>query len=158
MSKAMFPGTFDPITIGHVDIIERASKCFDEVVVAIMVNPRKTPTFTVEHRIEMIRKCTSHLKNVTVTSSDGLTIQFAKKIGATVLIRGVRTVADYEYEMAQATANMQLDDSIETMMLTSRPQYSYLSSSMAKEIAMNNGDISSIIPAPIIQEVQEAFS
>ena len=154
MIKALYPGTFDPITNGHMDIIERASKLFDEVIVAIMINPRKKCTFTLQEREEMIQKCTAHLQNVKVVSDNNLTVRLAQKIGAKVLIRGIRAVADYEYELSQATSNMVLDKEIETVFLVSRPEYSFLSSSIAKEIALFNGDIKDFIPQAIIKEVQ----
>lgn len=153
MIKALYPGTFDPITNGHMDIIERASKLFDEVIVAIMINPRKTCTFSLEERQEMIEKCVAHLPNVKVVSDNDLTVRLAHKMGAKVLIRGIRAVADYEYELSQATSNMILNDEIETLFLVSRPEYSFLSSSIAKEIALFGGDIKDFIPKAIALEV-----
>lgn len=149
MKTACYPGTFDPITNGHLDIIRRASKMFDEVVVTIMVNPKKRVTFTDENRKEMIEKCTTNLSNVKVVIGSGLTVEFAKSINATAIIRGIRAVADYEYELQQATANMMLNDQIETLFFVARPEFSFLSSSVAKEIAINGGDISKFIPNEI---------
>lgn len=149
MSIACYPGSFDPITNGHLDIIRRASKMFDEVYVTIMVNPKKKVTFSQEERKEMIEKCVANLKNVKVVIGQGLTVDFAKQLGAVSLIRGIRAVADYEYELQQATANMMLNDEIESIFFVARPEYSFLSSSVAKEIAINGGDISKFIPSEI---------
>ena len=146
MKKAVYPGSFDPPTYGHLDIITRASSVFDELVIAIMKNPKKKSAFTEEERIEMLRKITRDLPNVSVV------------VGAQVLIRGIRAVMDYEYELQQATANMYLDDSIETVFFVARPRFSFLSSSVSKEIALNNGDLSKFIPEAIIEEVEQELN
>ena len=153
MAKVMYPGTFDPITKGHLDIIQRASEMYDEVYVAIMVNPRKTCTFDGEERKALIEKCVKNFPNVKVIIGDGLTVRLAKNLGCKALVRGIRAVADYEYELAQATTNMMLDSDIETVFLVAKPEYSFLSSSIAKEIAMFDGDISCLIPEAIHTEV-----
>ena len=153
MTKVMYPGTFDPITKGHLDIIQRAAKMYDEVIVTIMVNPRKTCTFNEEERKNLIEKCVKDYPNVKVLVGDGLTVQLAKKLGCKALVRGIRAVADYEYELAQATTNMMLESDIETVFLVAKPEYSFLSSSIAKEIAMFDGDISGLIPESIHEEV-----
>ena len=155
MIKAIYPGTFDPITIGHLDIISRASKMYDKLVVAVMDNPAKNCTFTKEERIEMIKKCVKNYKNVEVVLGEGLTVDFAKKMNCKVIVRGIRAVSDYEYELAQATANMTLNNDIETSFLVAKPELSFLSSSIAKEIAKFNGDIKPYIPKPIIKEVSK---
>ena len=139
--KACYPGTFDPITNGHLDIIERASRLFDEVVVLIMFNPRKTCLF-----------------NVTVMIGSGLTVEFARKIGAAVIIRGIRAVSDYEYELGQATANMMLAHEIETAFLIAKPQYSFLSSSVCKEIALNGGDLLNLVPSQVEGPLKEKMA
>lgn len=157
MTVAIYPGSFDPITIGHLDIIKRSAKIFDEVVVAILVNSRKQPTFDSEKRKEMIEKCIKDIPNVKVVVKQGLTINVANEYNATVLIRGIRAVADYEYELQQATANMILDEKIETVFLVSKPEYSFLSSSVAKEIASYHGNLDKFIPKEIIEEVSEKF-
>ncbi len=154
MSKAMYPGSFDPITKGHLDIITRASKLFDEVFVAVLANPKKKANFTNQERVDMIEKCVSSLPNVKVITEYELAVRVAKKYGCNTLVRGIRAVADYEYELQQATANMMLDSEIETLFFVSRPEYSFLSSSVAREIAAFNGDISSFIPKEIIEEVK----
>ncbi len=155
MRVAIYPGTFDPITYGHLSIITRASHNFDLVIVAIMENIRKVPTFSTEERKELIQMCTSDIDNVKVVSASGLTVDFAKNNNANIIIRGIRAIADYEYELQQATTNMLLDDSIETIFYVSRPEYSFLSSSVAKEVALNGGDISKFIPEVIREKVQE---
>ena len=153
MSNAIYPGTFDPITIGHLDIIERAAKTFDEVYVAIMINKTKHCTFSLEERVDFIKRCTSHIKNVHVVYSDGLTVDKAKELNCKVIVRGIRAVTDYEYELAQATSNLMLNDEIETCLFVSKPELSFLSSSIAKEIASFNGDISKFIPENIASDV-----
>ena len=155
MRVALYPGTFDPITYGHLNIIKRASNNFDVVIVAIMENIRKVPSFSSEERKKLIEICTKQFPNVQVVIGNGLTVEFAKKNKASVIIRGIRAVADYEYELQQATTNMLLDDSIETIFYVSRPEFSFLSSSVAKEVALNGGDISKFIPEEIIDMVNE---
>lgn len=157
MRTAIYPGSFDPITIGHLDIIRRSSKIFDKVVIAILVNTRKNPCFTNEQRKEMIEKCILDLDNVEVVIKTGLTIDVAKEYNANVLIRGIRAVADYEYELQQATANMTLAADIETLFMVARPEYSFLSSSVAKEMAYYHADLSKVLPQQIIEEVEERF-
>jgi pantetheine-phosphate adenylyltransferase len=149
MSKALYPGSFDPITNGHVDVIERASKIFDSLEVVIMNNPNKKTTFTVEERLEMLNRVISRFPNVTCSAQGGLTVDYAKRVGAEVLVRGIRAVMDYEYELQQATANMVLSPTIETVFLLTRPKYSFLSSSVVKQIALNNGELHLFVPDEI---------
>ncbi|MBR0461555.1 MAG: pantetheine-phosphate adenylyltransferase [Erysipelotrichaceae bacterium] len=153
MSKAIYPGTFDPITEGHVDVIRRAAKTFDEVYVAVMQNKTKVCTYTLEERLKFIRKCTRNIKNVHVVSDDGLTVDLAKKLGCSVIIRGIRAVTDYEYELAQATANMMLNDKVETYLMVAKPELSFISSSIVKEMAYFGGDITKYIPKVIYDDV-----
>ena len=157
MTKAIYPGTFDPITYGHLDVIERAAKIFDEVIVAIMINPRKKCSFTVQERHLMIEKCVNKFPNVKVVESDDLTVRLANELGCKILIRGIRAVADYEYELAQAASNMRLDDGIETLFLVSKPEYSFLSSSIAKEVALFDGDITKFVPREIADDILNKF-
>lgn len=154
MVKAIYPGSFDPITVGHLDIIKRAAKNFDVLYVAVMQNPNKKYTFTVDERVKLISKCIKSIKNVKVVAGDGLTIDFAKKLGCGVIVRGIRAVTDYESELALATSNMALNDKIETLFLVSRPDLSFLSSSIAKEIASFGGDIDKFIPKAIQNDVK----
>ena len=156
--KACYPGTFDPITIGHLDIIERAAKKFDELDVLIMKNPRKNSSFTEEERKELIEKSISSLPckvKIHVLIGNGLTVDFAKKINAGVIIRGIRAVSDYEYELQQATANQMLNEDIETLFFIARPKYSFLSSSVVKEIALNGGDIREFVPLEVVETVEK---
>ena len=146
MIKAIYPGTFDPITVGHLDVIERAAKVYDRVIIAVMENRSKTCTFSKEERKKMIEKCVRKLKNVEVVIGEGLTVDLAREYGCRVIVRGIRAVA---------TANMTLDSQIETVFFVSKPELSFLSSSVAKEIAYFNGNIDSYIPKQIIREVSK---
>lgn len=143
--KVMYPGSFDPITIGHVDLIERCSSMFDEVIVAIMGNDDKSGTFTFEERLEMIEASITHLHNVKVEIGTGLTVDFAKQHDCKVLVRGIRAVMDYEYELQHATSNRVLNEEIETLFLVASPKYSYISSSVARTIASYDGDLRSFV-------------
>ncbi len=153
MNRALYPGTFDPITIGHLDIIKRAARLYDEVIVAIMHNPKKHCTFSPEERKVLIEKCLYDLPNVKVVIGEGLTVKLAKASDCQVLVRGIRAIADYEYELALATTNMKLAEDIETVFLVARPEFSFLSSSMAKEVALYDGDLSGLVPEAIKDDV-----
>lgn len=155
MIKAIYPGTFDPITVGHLDVIKRASKIYDKLIVAVMENNKKNCTFSNDERKKMIEKCVKDLPNVKVVVGDGLTVDFAKKNNCSVIIRGIRAVSDYESELALATANMSLDKNIETVFMVAKPELSFLSSSIAKEIASFGGNIDSYIPRTIIKDVSK---
>lgn len=157
MRKAMIPGTFDPITKGHLDVIERSSRLFDEVVVVIMENSSKKSLFSKEERIDMILKEVAHLDNVQAFVGSGLTIETAKKLNANVMIRGIRATSDYEYEVSIATANMMLNHEIETMFLLSKPEYSFVSSSTVKEIALHHGDLSHFVSESVEKKLREKF-
>ncbi|TDW20828.1 phosphopantetheine adenylyltransferase [Breznakia blatticola] len=157
MKKAIYPGSFDPITKGHYDIIERSSKVFDEVVIVLMKNPDKKALFTIEERIEMIKQTCANLPNVTVDVGEGLTVHYAKKQNAKVMIRGIRAVQDYEYELRNATANMWLDADVETCFFMAKPEYSFLSSSSVKEIASFGGDVSKFVDPYVITKLKEKF-
>ena len=158
MKKALYPGSFDPVTFGHIDIINRASRLVDHLEVVIMVNPNKgASTFSEDERIEMLNLATKHLKNITISAQTGLTVDYAKKVGASVLIRGIRAVMDYEYELQQATANMVLAPEIDTVFLLTKPEYSFLSSSVVKSIALNHGDLSLFVPKEIEDKILEKY-
>lgn len=155
MIKAIYPGTFDPITVGHLDVIKRAAGIYDHLVIAVMENRNKKCTFSKEERKKLIEKCVDDLDNVTVVIGEGLTVNLAREMDCRIIIRGIRAVSDYESELALATANMQLNGNIETVFMVAKPELSFLSSSIAKEIASFKGDITSYIPEAIIKEVSE---
>ncbi|HAB8810295.1 TPA_asm: pantetheine-phosphate adenylyltransferase [Listeria monocytogenes] len=154
---AVIPGTFDPITNGHLDIIERAAKIFDELYVSVLNNSSKKPLFTIEERMEMIRQVTAHLPNVQVESASGLTVDYAATRGATAIVRGLRAVSDFEYEMQIASMNRTLNADIETFFVMTNTKYSFLSSSMVKEVAQYQGDISELVPEIVNEQVQAKF-
>lgn len=155
MKKAIYPGTFDPITKGHLDIIERSAVLFDEVYVVIMKNASKKAMFDEQQRLEMIQHETSHLSNVKVMIGHGLTIQFAKELGCQAIVRGIRATSDYEYELQIATANMMLSSDIETLFMLSKPQYSFVSSSTVKEIASYGGELEKFVTPYIASKLKE---
>lgn len=157
MRIAVYPGSFDPITCGHLDIIERASKVFDKVVVGVLRNKNKTPKFTAQERTKLIGLSVAHLDNVEIAGFDGLLVNFAKEHKASVIIKGLRTVNDFEYEFQMALLNKALDCECETMFMMTDSKYSYISSSMVKELAGYNGDLSGLVPAPALQYVKEKF-
>lgn len=154
---AVVPGSFDPITNGHLDIIERAAKVFPEVRVAVMNNSSKNPLFTVEERIELIRSATSRFQNVLVESSTGLLIDYAHAAGASVIVRGLRAISDFEYEMQITSMNRMLDESIETFFVMTKNQYSFLSSSIVKEVARYGGNISALVPNVVEEALKEKY-
>ncbi|MBC2277962.1 pantetheine-phosphate adenylyltransferase [Listeria welshimeri] len=155
---AVIPGTFDPITNGHLDIIERAAKIFDVLYVAVLNNSSKKPLFTVEERMEMIKQVTAHLPNVAVESASGLTVDYAAKRGANAIVRGLRAVSDFEYEMQIASMNRTLNAEIETFFVMTNTKYSFLSSSMVKEVAQYQGDISELVPEMVNRAIQVKFN
>lgn len=152
MSKiAICPGSFDPITNGHVDIIQRGAKVFDEIYVVVLNNSSKHPLFSVEERVELITQATSHIPNVKVDSFQGLLVDYAKSINANAILRGLRAVSDFEYEMQGTSMNRLLDDNLETFFMMTNNQYSFLSSSIVKEVAKYKGDITSLVPAVVAE-------
>ena len=144
--KAVYPGSFDPITYGHLDIITRASRIVDELVVGILVNNTKRPMFTMDERLEMLRETVKDLHNVEVKTFEGMTIDFARQNGAKVIIRGLRVISDYETEMQIAQTNRSLDPEIETLFLSTGLEYSFLSSTIAKEVAFYNAGVEKLVP------------
>ncbi|NHC37076.1 pantetheine-phosphate adenylyltransferase [Scytonema millei] len=150
---AIYPGSFDPITLGHLDIIERGCQLFDRLVVAVLRNPNKTPMFTVQERLEQIRLTTRHLPNLEVDSFDGLTVNYAQMRQAKALIRGLRAISDFEAELQMAHINKTLSSEIETVFLATSNEYSFLSSSVVKEIAKFGGPIDHLVPPHIARDV-----
>ena len=140
------PGSFDPVTLGHIDIISRAAKMFDKVIVAVLVNSSKKPSFTTEERIELLRKALAGFDNIQIESFDGLLAEYARKTGANAVVRGLRAVSDFEYEFQMSLTNKKLNPDLETIFLTSRAEYMFLSSSIVKQIATLNGDITNFVP------------
>ncbi|HEY8393901.1 MAG TPA: pantetheine-phosphate adenylyltransferase [Thermaerobacter sp.] len=149
MITALCPGSFDPITNGHLDIIERASRLFDRVLVTVFVNSSKSPWFTAEERVELARQATAHLPNVTVDSYDGLLVEYAHRHGVKVIIKGLRAVSDFEYEFQMAQINKYLAEDLETMFMMTRPENAYLSSSIVKELARYGVDPVGLVPEPV---------
>ncbi len=151
MKIAIVPGSFDPVTMGHLDIITRASKIFDKVIVLVLINPQKKPAFTKEERLEYIKKTTAHLENVTADSHEGLLVEYAKNKQACAIVKGLRAMSDFEYEFQMALTNKRLDPSIETMFLTTDNDYLYLSSSLVKQLVPFGGDVTGFLP-PVIHD------
>jgi pantetheine-phosphate adenylyltransferase len=154
---AIYPGSFDPITLGHLDIIERGSGLFEQIIVAVLCNPSKQPLFSVEKRLEQIRHCTQHLTNVTVDSFNGLTVDYAKQKQATVLLRGLRVLSDFEKELQMAHTNQTLWDGVETVFLATAKEYSFLSSSIVKEIAKFGGSVDHLVPPSILADICSSY-
>ena len=155
MKTAICPGSFDPLTLGHTEIIRRASKIFDRVVVAVMVNPAKKAAFTLEERMELLRKATAGMEGVEVAGFEGFLADYARMRGACAIVKGLRAVSDFEYEFQMALINQKLNSDLETMFLTTQAQNMFLSSSMVKDIASFGGDISSFVPACILGDIQQ---
>lgn len=157
MKRAVCPGTFDPMTAGHLDIVERAAAIFDEVVVAVALSPDKGggPLFTSDERVEMVRGATAHLPNVSVRPFDSLLVDLARSVGATIIVKGLRAVTDFEREFQMAQLNYRIDDKIETMFIVAIPEYMYLSSSAVKEIAGHGGVVEGLVPANVNERLVE---
>ena len=154
---AVYPGSFDPITLGHIDIVERGAKLFDRVIVAVLSNPSKKPLFTVKERIEQIAECTQHIDNVEVDSFMGLTVDYAKMRQAGVLLRGLRVLSDFEKELQMAHTNKTLSNEIETVFLATTKEYSFLSSSIVKEIAQFGGEINHLVSDNIVRDMYQKY-
>lgn len=155
MPTAVYPGTFDPITNGHLDVIRRAATLFDEVIVAVAESAEKQPTFSLEDRLAMVREACEGLKGVRVESYSGLTMDFARSRGAVALVKGLRAVSDFEAELQMALMNRSLDDSIETVFLPTSLEWLYLSASRVKEIARLHGDVSDFVPEAVARRLSE---
>lgn len=158
MKRAIYPGSFDPVTFGHIDMIERSAKMVDELVVAILINSAKNPLFSVEERVSMLREITGHVPNIKITSFHGLLIDYARKVDASIIVRGLRAVTDFEYELQIAQTNRIVDDRVDTVFLTTSLEYAYLSSTIVKEVASYGGDISHFVPEQLIDRIYAKFS
>ncbi|MEZ4357142.1 MAG: pantetheine-phosphate adenylyltransferase [Eubacteriales bacterium] len=159
----IYPGSFDPITNGHMDIIDRSSKIFDKIIVAVLMNASKTPMFSVEERMDLIRKSTEHLPNVEVDSFKGLLVHYLEEKNVNIVIRGLRAVSDFEHEFSMAALNAHMYPKIETILMMTRTENSFLSSSFIKDIARNKGDIKDFVPSQIVSDItkkiqEERFS
>ncbi|HXF06911.1 MAG TPA: pantetheine-phosphate adenylyltransferase [Blastocatellia bacterium] len=157
MRRAIYPGTFDPLTNGHLDLIHRALKLFDEVIVAILRNPAKTPLFTVDERVEIIRQVLNPLP-IRVETFEGLLVHYARQVGATAIIRGIRAISDYEYEFQMALMNRRLDPTIETIFMMPAEPYTFVSSRLVKEVCALGGDIKGLVPPLVEERMRRKFS
>ena len=157
VATAICPGSFDPVTLGHVDIVRRAAKMFDRVIVVVMTNTAKTPLFTKEERVSLIRRAVADIPNVEVDAFDGLLADYARLRHADVIIKGLRALSDFEYEFQMALTNRQLNPDVETTFLTTTAEYMYLSSSLVKQVASLKGDISGFVPACILPDILKKF-
>ncbi|WP_414562687.1 MULTISPECIES: pantetheine-phosphate adenylyltransferase [unclassified Anabaena] len=155
---AIYPGSFDPITLGHLDIIQRGSRLFEQVIVAVLGNPNKVPLFTVQERLEQIRRTTQHLTNVEADAFDGLTVNYAQKRHAQVLLRGLRAISDFEVELQMAHTNKTISTQIETVFLATSNEYSFLSSSVVKEIARFGGSVDHLVPEQIALDIYKCYN
>lgn len=158
MRKGLYPGSFDPVTYGHIDIIKRAAELVDELTVGVLCNKAKTPLFSLEERVRMLKEVSKDTPNVKIVPFEGLTVDFAKAIGANMIVRGLRAVTDFEYELMMAQTNHKLESGVETIFLTTNLAYSYLSSSIVKEVASFGGDISQFVPDSVMEQVQEKMN
>ena len=158
MNKAVYPGSFDPVTLGHLDIIRRTSQMFDQVIIGVLNNKSKSPLFSVEERVNMLKEVTSSLPNVEVQSFEGLLIDFVRKNDARVIVRGLRAITDFEYELQMAQTNRVIAPEVDTIFLTTNLRYSYLSSSIVKEIAEFDGEISAFLHPAVAEKVREKLT
>ena len=157
MKKAIYPGSFDPLTLGHLDIIERSARIVDELVVGVLNNSAKYSLFSLDERVSMIKEMTDSMPNVTVTSFNGLLVDYMREIDATIIVRGLRAVTDFEYELQIAQTNHVENPEVETIFLTTSLQYSYLSSTIVKEFASYGGDLSKFVPARFIDRIYDKY-
>jgi pantetheine-phosphate adenylyltransferase len=158
MMKAIYPGSFDPATYGHLDVIKRSSKLVDELIVGVLNNNAKSPLFSVEERVKMLEEITKDMPNVTIVPFEGLLVDFARETGAGMIIRGLRAVTDFEYELQMSQTNHKIEPNVETVFLTTSLQYSYLSSSIVKEVAAFGGDISQFVPELVQNRMEEKMN
>jgi pantetheine-phosphate adenylyltransferase len=157
VGAALCPGTFDPVTYGHIDIFQRASACFDSVVVAVLENPAKEPLFTIDERVAMLKEGVAELSNVEVASFSGLLVDYAKSRGINVMVKGLRAVTDFDFELQMAQMNRELADA-ETFFVPTSPRWSYLSSSLIKEVVRFGGDVSKLVPPFVLDRLEEKLA
>ena len=155
MRKAVYPGSFDPVTLGHLDIIERSARLVDELIVGVLINHAKSPLFTVDERVQMLQEVTKEIGNVRVEAFSGLSVDFLKRCDAKIMIRGLRAITDFEYELQMAQTNRVLAPDIDTLFLTTNLEYAYLSSTTVKEVAVYGGDISHFVPGIVVDRVNK---
>ncbi len=158
MLKGIYPGSFDPVTYGHLDVIERSSKLVDELIVGVLNNKAKSPLFSAEERVRMLNEVTKDMPNVTVVPFEGLLVDFARKMDAGLVIRGLRAITDFEYELQMAQTNHKMEPDVETVFLTTSLDYSYLSSTTVKEVAAFRGDISQFVPGIVADLIEEKMN
>ena len=158
MNIGIYPGSFDPITYGHLDIITRSAKLFDKLIVAVLSNPQKKPLFTVDERVEMIKQSVQDIANIEIDSFSGLLVDFARLKRAKVIVKGLRAVSDFEYELQMALMNNKLDDEIETIFIMTSTKYSYLSSSIVKEVSSFGGCVKGLVPPIVEKRLKQKFS
>lgn len=158
MLRAVYPGSFDPVTFGHLDIIERSSLLVDELIVGVLNNNAKSPLFSVEERVRMLKEVTENMPKVKIVPFEGLLVDFARKMDARMVIRGLRAITDFEYELQMAQTNHKMEPELETAFLTTSLEYSYLSSTTVKEVAAFGGDISQFVPELVIEKIQEKIN
>ena len=156
-SMALYPGTFDPVTFGHIDIMRRALKIFDQLAVAVALNPKKRPLFSLDNRVDFIKEATKNLKNIEVIPFDNLLISLAHSKKATVVIKGLRAISDFEFELQMGLMNRTLDDKIETLFMIPSQEFSFLSSNLVKETARHGGDVSKLVPKNVFKELKKKF-
>ncbi|EOT27790.1 phosphopantetheine adenylyltransferase [Eubacterium sp. 14-2] len=158
MKRAIYPGSFDPATFGHIDMIERSAQIVDELVVAVLINSAKNPLFSVQERVSMLEEITGHIPNIRITSFNGLLIDYAREADASIIVRGLRAVTDFEYELQIAQTNRIVNSRIDTVFLTTSLEYAYLSSTIVKEVASYGGDISHFVPEQLIDRIYAKYS
>ena len=158
MRRAIYPGSFDPVTFGHIDMMERSAKVVDELVVAVLINSAKKPLFSVKERVSMLEEIAGHIPNIRITSFHGLLIDYAREVDASIIIRGLRAVTDFEYELQIAQTNRIVNSEIDTLFLTTSLEYAYLSSTIVKEVASYGGDISHFVPEQLIERIYAKYS
>ena len=158
MLRAIYPGSFDPVTYGHIDIMRRSCKIVDELIVGVLNNKAKMPLFSVEERVKMLKEVTKDLDNIRIVPFDGLLVEFASRMNAGLVIRGLRAITDFEYELQMSQTNQKLDPNIETMFLTTSIEYSYLSSTTVREIAAFGGDLTQFVPEAVALELEKKMN